>query len=259
MIVTCLGHAKFLLELDNGLRIVTDPYDDQSGYPVTPVNADVVLVSHVHHDHNAVETIGGNPRILREAGVTTLAPDVRVTALSAYHDNVHGAKRGSTLLFLLEAEGLRVAHLGDLGHTLTDAQRRTLTPVDLLMIPVGGFYTIDAPTARQVAEDLQARVILPMHYRNQWTSDWPIAPLEDFYPPVSGCSPAHAPVAGHRAGSILPAPCGRADAAGVRGNKPARPVVSPCWRGCRILFKIACSYVCIEASAAPGDGMQFQL
>ena len=103
MIVTCLGHAKFLLELDNGLRIVTDPYDDQSGYPVTPVNADVVLVSHGHHDHNAVETIGGNPRILREAGVTTLAPDVRVTALSAYHDNVHGAKRGSTLLFLLEA------------------------------------------------------------------------------------------------------------------------------------------------------------
>lgn len=180
MIVTCLGHAKFLLELDNGLRIVTDPYDDQSGYPVTPVNADVVLVSHGHHDYNAVETIGGNPRILREAGVTTLAPDVRVTALSAYHDNVHGAKRGSTLLFLLEAEGLRVAHLGDLGHTLTDAQRRTLTPVDLLMIPVGGFYTIDAPTARQVAEDLQARVILPMHYRNQWTSDWPIAPLEDF-------------------------------------------------------------------------------
>ena len=82
MIVTCLGHAKFLLELDKGLRIVTDPYDDQSGYPVTPVNADVVLVSHGHHDHNAVETIGGNPRILREAGVTTLAPDVRVTALS---------------------------------------------------------------------------------------------------------------------------------------------------------------------------------
>ena len=111
MIVTCLGHAKFLLELDNGLRIVTDPYDDQSGYPVTPVNADVVLVSHGHHDHNAVETIGGNPRILREAGVTTLAPDVRVTALSAYHDNVRGAERGSTLLFLLEAEGLRVAHL----------------------------------------------------------------------------------------------------------------------------------------------------
>lgn len=139
MIVTCLGHAKFLLELDNGLRIVTDPYDDQSGYPVTPVNADVVLVSHGHHDHNAVETIGGNPRILREAGVTTLAPDVRVTALSAYHDNVHGAKRGSTLLFLLEAEGLRVAHLGDLGHTLTDAQRRTLTPVDLLMIPWADF------------------------------------------------------------------------------------------------------------------------
>lgn len=180
MIVTCLGHAKFLLELDNGLRIVTDPYDDQSGYPVTPIAADVVLVSHSHHDHSAVETITGNPRVLREAGVTTLSPDVRITALSAYHDDAHGAKRGGTLLFLIEADGLRVAHLGDLGHPLTDTQRRTLAPADLLMIPVGGFYTIDAPTARQVAEDLQARVILPMHYRNAWTASWPIAPLENF-------------------------------------------------------------------------------
>ena len=180
MIVTCLGHAKFLLELDNGLRIVTDPYDDQSGYPVTPVNADVVLVSHGHHDHNAVETIGGNPRILREAGVTTLAPDVRVTALSAYHDNVHGAKRGSTLLFLLEAEGLRVAHLGDLGHTLTDAQRRTLTPVDLLMIPVGGFYTIDAATAAAVAEKIGARITVPMHYRGEGFGYDVIGTVEEF-------------------------------------------------------------------------------
>lgn len=180
MIITCLGHAKFLLELENGLRIVTDPYDDQSGYPVTPVNADVVLVSHSHHDHSAVETIAGQPRVLREAGTTTLAPDVRVTAISAYHDDVHGVKRGGTLLFLLEAEGLRVAHLGDLGHPLTEAQRRTLAPVDVLMLPVGGFFTVDAPTAKQVAEDLQARVILPMHYRTAWTADWPIAPLEDF-------------------------------------------------------------------------------
>lgn len=180
MIITCLGHAKFLLELENGLRIVTDPYDDQSGYPVTPVAADVVLVSHSHHDHSAVETIAGNPRILREAGETTLAPDARVTAVAAYHDDVHGAKRGSTLLFLLEAEGLRVAHLGDLGHLLTDAQRRALAPVDVLLTPVGGFFTIDASTAKQVAEDLQARVILPMHYRNQWTAGCPIAPLEDF-------------------------------------------------------------------------------
>ena len=180
MIITCLGHAKFLLELENGLRIVTDPYDDQSGYPVTPVAADAVLVSHNHHDHCAVETIAGSPRIVREPGAVTLAPDVQITAISAYHDDAHGAKRGNTLLFLVEAEGLRVAHLGDLGHSLTDAQRRALSPVDVLLLPVGGFFTIDAPTAKQVAEDVQARIIVPMHYRTQWTAGWPIGPLEDF-------------------------------------------------------------------------------
>lgn len=180
MLITCLGHAKFLLELDSGLRIVTDPYDENSGYPVTPVAANVVLVSHGHHDHSAVETIAGQPRVIREAGTYTLESGVTVTAVSAFHDEVQGAKRGSTLLFLLQAEGLRVAHLGDLGHPLTKTQREVLAPVDVLMLPVGGFYTIDAATARDVAADLHARVILPMHYRTSYTADWPIAPAEDF-------------------------------------------------------------------------------
>ena len=71
MILTHLGHAKFLIELENGMRIVTDPYDDSCGYPATPVSADVVLVSHHHHDHDAVDTVGGHPRVLENAGVTT--------------------------------------------------------------------------------------------------------------------------------------------------------------------------------------------
>ena len=83
-------------------------------------------------------------------------------------------------MFLIEAEGLRVAHLGDLGCALSPAQQKALAPVDVLMLPVGGYYTIDASMAKEVATRLQARVILPMHYRTAANPAWPIAPVEDF-------------------------------------------------------------------------------
>lgn len=180
MIISCIGHAEFLLELDNGMRIVTDPYDASCGYPVLPMKADGVLVSHGHHDHNAVENVQGVSRIIDTAGRHTLAPGVEVTAVPCFHDEAQGSKRGSNLMFLLEAEGLRVAHLGDLGHLPTQEQAAALAPVDVLMLPVGGFYTIDAETAKQTAQLLQAQVILPMHYRTAANADWPIAPVEDF-------------------------------------------------------------------------------
>ena len=163
MIISCMGHAKFVIELDNGLRIVTDPYDASCGYPVTANPADVVLVSHQHHDHNAVETIPGNPRVIE-----------------AYHDEQQGKLRGKTLLFCLKAEGLTVMHLGDLGHMLTTEQRLLLGSADIVMLPVGGYYTMDAPMAKQVADVLHARVILPMHYKTAANASWPIAPVTDF-------------------------------------------------------------------------------
>ena len=158
MIFTCIGHAKFLIELENGLRIVTDPYDATCGYPVTPIPADVVLVSHGHHDHSAVDTIPGEPRVIDAAG----------------------QKRGKTLLFAIRAEGLNAIHLGDLGHIPTAAQIEALGPADVLMIPVGGFFTIDAAQAKETAGLLGTRVILPMHYKTRVNADWPIAPVEAF-------------------------------------------------------------------------------
>lgn len=180
MIFTCIGHAKFLIELDNGMRIVTDPYDATCGYPVTPVPADVVLVSHGHHDHSAVETIPGNPRVIDKAGAYELGDGVSILAVEAFHDDAEGAKRGRTLLFAIRAEGLNVLHLGDLGHLPTAEQCDALGRADVLMLPVGGFFTIDAPTAREAAERLKARVILPMHYRTKANTDWPISPAEAF-------------------------------------------------------------------------------
>lgn len=180
MIITCIGHAKFLIELDNGLRIVTDPYDAGCGYPVEPMKADVVLVSHAHHDHSAVETVDGWTMVIDQPGEYTVAPDVRVTAIPAWHDDQQGALRGQTLLFLLEAEGLRTVHLGDLGHVPTKEQAQALFPAHILMLPVGGHFTIDAAAALETAQALGARVILPMHYRTQANAGWPIAPAEDF-------------------------------------------------------------------------------
>ena len=180
MIFTCIGHAKFLIELDNGMRIVTDPYDETCGYPVTPVPADVVLVSHGHHDHNAVQTIPGSPRVIDTAGEIRLDDDVVITAVEAFHDADRGAKRGRTLLFSIRAEGLNAVHLGDLGHLPTAEQCAALGKADVLMVPVGGFYTIDASMARQTTELLQTRIVLPMHYKTRVNADWPIAPVEEF-------------------------------------------------------------------------------
>ena len=180
MLITCIGHASFLLEMENGLRILFDPYDDSCGYPVLHTPADVVLASHRHHDHHAVETVPGTPRIIDRAGEYDLASGVKLTAIRAWHDDAQGALRGETLLFLLEGEGLRVAHLGDLGHLPGAEQVSALSPVDVLMIPVGGHYTIGAEDAARTAMLLEARVILPMHYRTKANQDWPITPVEDF-------------------------------------------------------------------------------
>ena len=194
MIITCLGHAEFLLDLENGMNIVIDPFDASCGYPVHNVRADAVLVSHGHHDHSAVENVDGYTQVITEPGVYTLAPGVVVTAISAWHDDAEGAKRGRTLLFIIDAEDLHIAHLGDLGHMPGAEQIRTLRSPDVLMIPVGGFYTIDAKTAYDTAAALRPRVILPMHYRTKYNADWPIAPADDFLALYPAESVLHQPL-----------------------------------------------------------------
>lgn len=180
MILMHAGHAKFVIELEDGTRIVTDPFDASCGYPIGELQADVALVSHQHYDHNAVDTLRGEPRVIDREGVYTLSPSTRVTAVKGFHDDQHGAQRGETLLFLLEAEGLRVVHLGDLGCDLTEEQISVLKKPDILMIPVGGHFTIDAAKAHEIAKKLGARMILPMHYKTRYNEGWPITGPEDF-------------------------------------------------------------------------------
>ena len=173
-----LGHSCFELTLDGGV-LVTDPYDESVGYPPLRVRADAVLSSHDHFDHNYFAAVEGDPAIINTPGAHA-ACGATITATPSFHDTERGAKRGSNLIFTIEAEGLRIAHLGDLGHLLSEEQLAALGRIDLLLIPVGGYYTIDAATARRQAAAVGARLVLPMHYRGPGFGYDVIGPVEPF-------------------------------------------------------------------------------
>ena len=180
MVLSNHGHSRFLIRLEDGTRIVTDPFDGSTGYPVGNLTADVVTVSHHHSDHDAVETLAGNPRVLEGPGTYTLSSGVQVIGISSWHDDQHGARRGPNTIFCLHAEGMNIVHLGDLGHILDEDTVQKIGKPDVLMIPVGGFFTIDAAAAVRVCQQLNARIVIPMHYRTEYNADWPIEGPEAF-------------------------------------------------------------------------------
>lgn len=181
------GHAMFGLTA-GGTTIVIDPFNDDVGYPRPDVEPDAVVTSHEHSDHGSVELIRGRPRVLRglaDEGRTWAALDARVgpvhiTGVPTYHDTEQGRARGKNAVAVIEVEGLRIAHLGDLGHVLTPQQVSAIGQVDVLMIPVGGHFTIGPAQADQVIAQLKPRVVIPMHYKTAVNDSWPIRRLDDF-------------------------------------------------------------------------------
>ena len=175
------GHAFFLVTSSDGVRVAMDPFGD-IGYPMPEVGADVVTVSHEHGDHNAPDRLAGSPAILRglKAGgadwnaISYDLRDVRIAALPAYHDNVEGRKRGLNSIFVVETGGVRLAHLSDIGHTLSEATLEALGPIDILLVPVGGKFSIDGDQAREIMARLQPRITVPIHYKTPVTANWPI-------------------------------------------------------------------------------------
>jgi L-ascorbate metabolism protein UlaG (beta-lactamase superfamily) len=183
MKITWLGHASFLIETADGTRVITDPFEAGSyggavGYAPITERADLVTVSHEHPDHNFVDSVGGNPEVVRGTGERTVK-GVAVRGVASYHDESRGHERGKNTIYVLEADGLRVAHLGDLGHALSAEEARALGPVDVLLAPVGGHFTIGPEDAKRVAERLGAKVVIPMHYKTD-VLGFPIRPVDDF-------------------------------------------------------------------------------
>ncbi len=180
MLITYHGHSEFYLEAANGFSLLTDPYDAHVGYPMGSYRADAVTVTHGHSDHSFTDKASGTPAVIDSAGQWFPAPEVRITAIPSVHDEVGGKKRGKNLIMKIEMEGLTLAHLGDQGAPLTADQIAALGKVDVLMIPVGGYFTIDAKTAYETVQALAPRVTIPMHYKTQATASWPIADETEF-------------------------------------------------------------------------------
>ncbi len=162
MKIRYLGHSCFVLESEGGTRAVTDPYG-AVGFRMPPVSADIVTVSHSHYDHNHVSAVGGSPAVLERAGEYEIG-GISVSAVPSWHDDVRGAKRGANLIFRFLIDGINVCHLGDLGEPCTPARVSSIIPADVLLIPVGGVYTIGAAAAKEYVEKISPRIVIPMHY-----------------------------------------------------------------------------------------------
>jgi L-ascorbate metabolism protein UlaG (beta-lactamase superfamily) len=166
-----LGHSCFKIEEKiNGLAvtIVTDPYGASLGLKMTKTKADIVTVSHGHDDHANVGAINGiekdMPMVFDRPGEYEVK-NAFITGIGAYHDKKEGAERGKSTMFLIDLDGVKVLHLGDLGTALSDQQLEKIGEVDVLLVPIGGKYTINATEAAEVVRQIEPRIVIPMHYK----------------------------------------------------------------------------------------------
>lgn len=158
MKITHLAHACFLI--DNGIdTLLIDPYDDSIGYPHIKETVTTCLISHDHYDHNYIEDV-------------TIVPgqdSFSIHTLDSFHDAVKGEQRGKNIIHIIESEGIKIVHLGDLGHILNDEQVKALQNIDILMIPIGGTFTIDSKQAIENILKIKPKNIIPMHYKTEET------------------------------------------------------------------------------------------
>jgi L-ascorbate metabolism protein UlaG (beta-lactamase superfamily) len=177
------GHAAFLITSDEGTKIIIDPYEPgafggQLSYDKIKDQADIVLTSHDHADHNDTASLPGTPQVVKGSGPKTIK-GIPIKGVSSYHDPSKGSERGTNTVFTIKVNQIQICHLGDLGHLLSDKELAEIGPVDILLIPVGGFFTIDPKEATRVAEQIKPKILIPMHFKTE-KCGFPIAPVEDF-------------------------------------------------------------------------------
>lgn len=166
MKIQYLGHSCFRLISETGTTVLCDPYSsDMVGLDMPSVRADVVTMSHHHRDHDCLDNVLGSPAELDREGVCC-ADDIAITSISTFHDDEQGAKRGSNLVFVFNTEGLNVAHMGDVGCLDVNVVSR-IYGCDVMMIPVGGVYTVDAEGAKWYVDKVKPKIVIPMHYMSE--------------------------------------------------------------------------------------------
>lgn len=183
MRIQWLGHSCFLVTSDSGIRIVTDPYepggfDGAIKYGSLREPADVVTVSHEHADHGHTRMVPGSPIVVKGPGEFVVA-GIAFYGVPALHDESGGSQRGKNTIFHFTVDGIKICHLGDLGHVLNRDQCAEIGAVDVLLAPVGGYYTIGPDQAWKVADQLDAKIVIPMHFKTE-SVDFPIASVDDF-------------------------------------------------------------------------------
>jgi len=172
-----LGHSCFHIQF-GGVNIITDPAPPETGYDIPAQTADIVTMSHGHWDHSYLPLVTGQPQVYDNAG-TFNYKGIKIIGLPSFHDRKRGQERGENLIFRLEVGGVSLAHLGDLGEKPSPEVMQQLTGLDLLLIPVGGVYTLDTEAAYELTRELKPRVIVPMHYQTKNLS-FSLEPVEKF-------------------------------------------------------------------------------
>ena len=173
-----MGHACFQMTALDGTVVITDPYDASVGIDMIPLGADLITMSHEHHDHNETGMIVGEPVIARGPELAAVG-SVTSRAIDSYHDDAQGEKRGRNYIRLFDIDGLKVVHMGDQGCMPREDVIEAIADADVMMIPVGGTYTVDAQGAKEIIEAAKPKCVVPMHVKTK-RCPYPIAPVTDF-------------------------------------------------------------------------------
>lgn len=167
MYITWFGQSCFKIQdkvSADGVTLVTDPFDKTIGLKIPNFEADIITVSHDHHDHNNTGALRGNAVVINTPGEYDIK-NVSIQGIGSFHDNNNGKEKGKNVIFRFEIEDISIAHLGDLGHVLKDDQLEALSGIDILLVPVGGKYTLDYKNAVEVVNQIEPRIVIPMHYQ----------------------------------------------------------------------------------------------
>lgn len=192
MNISYFGHSCFKIEekIDNeNVVIITDPFSKEVGLKVPSLEADIVSISHNHYDHNNASALRGSPFVVDSAGEFDVK-GVIIEGLYSYHDGHQGTELGSNIIFRFDVSNLSLVHLGDLGEVLNNKQLEKIGGVDILFIPVGGKYTLDAKKAVEVISQIEPRIVIPMHYQTPALNIKDIDPVDKFVKEL-GLSPEY--------------------------------------------------------------------